>query len=197
MLYIIRHGKTEWNEKRKIQGRTDIELNEEGRKMTRDAAEQYKDIHFDVCFSSPLKRAKETAETLLSGRDVPIFFDDRLKEMSFGDYEGVEKSFDKPDCPINLIFKRPEEYVESIGGSETFDELFARTGEFLKEKALPLVREGKDVLIVGHGAMNLSIISQVTKQTIDKYWAPGIVNCQLVTLNVEDDYPNLGKVMRQ
>lgn len=196
MLYIIRHGKTEWNVKRKIQGRTDTELNEEGRIMTREAAEEYKDVHFDICFSSPLKRARETAETLLAGRDVPIVFDDRLKEMSFGDYEGVEKSFDNPECPINLIFTHPEEYIDPIGGSETFDELFKRTGEFLKEKALPLVREGKDVLIVGHGAMNLSIISQITKQPIDKYWAPGIVNCQLVPLEVAEDYPNLGKVLR-
>ena len=61
MLYIMRHGKTDWNELRKLQGRTDIELNEEGREMARKASKEYKDVHFDVCFCSPLKRAKETA----------------------------------------------------------------------------------------------------------------------------------------
>ena len=72
MLYIIRHGKTDWNLKHKLQGRTDIPLNDEGRAMALEAGERYKDVHFDVCYCSPLIRARETAELLLKGRDVPI-----------------------------------------------------------------------------------------------------------------------------
>ncbi|MBR3041256.1 MAG: histidine phosphatase family protein, partial [Eubacterium sp.] len=90
MLYIIRHGKTDWNNLHKIQGRTDVPLNEEGRAMAREAAVEYKNVHFDVCYCSPLIRAMETAEILLEGRDVPIITDDRLMEMCFGVYEGVE-----------------------------------------------------------------------------------------------------------
>ena len=55
MLYIMRHGKTDWNVLHKLQGRTDIPLNEEGRNMARKAAAIYKDINFDVCYCSPLK----------------------------------------------------------------------------------------------------------------------------------------------
>ena len=102
MLYIIRHGKTDWNERHKIQGRTDIPLNDEGRAMAEEAREEYKDVNFDVVFCSPLVRAKETAEILLKGRNLPINIDDRLMEMSFGEYEGIENSFDIPDCPINV-----------------------------------------------------------------------------------------------
>ena len=58
-LYIMRHGKTDWNEQHKIQGRTDIPLNDEGRKMAAEAAEEYKVIHFDICFCTRLKLAKE------------------------------------------------------------------------------------------------------------------------------------------
>ena len=90
MLYIMRHGKTEWNELHKLQGRTDIPLNEEGRQMAKIAGEKYKDINFDVCYCSPLVRAKETAKLVLEGRNIPIIYDDRLKEMSFGIYEGME-----------------------------------------------------------------------------------------------------------
>ena len=50
MLYIMRHGKTEWNALHKIQGRTDIPLNEEGRLMAEKACEEYKDLHIDVCY---------------------------------------------------------------------------------------------------------------------------------------------------
>ena len=109
MLYIIRHGKTEWNERHKLQGRTDIPLNEDGRLMAEKAAEECRDIHFDVCYCSPLIRARETAEILLRGRDVPIIADDRLMEMCFGCFEGIENSFQKPDCPINVLFFHPDE----------------------------------------------------------------------------------------
>ena len=86
MLYIMRHGKTEWNELHKLQGQTDIPLNENGRKMAREAGKRYREIHFDICYCSPLIRAKETAELVLEGRAVPIVTDDRLMEMCFGEY---------------------------------------------------------------------------------------------------------------
>lgn len=182
MLYIIRHGKTDWNALQKLQGRTDIPLNEEGRAMARAAGEEYKDINFDVCYSSPLVRATETAEIMLAGRNIPIITDERLIEMSFGIYEGVEKSFSDPDLPINVIFKEPEKYKEAVGGAESFDELYERTGDFLKNVVYPLLDEGKDVLIVGHGAMNSSIICQVKDIPRKDFWSMGIPNCKLFTL---------------
>ena len=84
MLYIMRHGQTDWNLQHKLQGKTDIPLNEAGRTMAENARQKYRDIHFDVCYCSPLKRARETAEILLRGRDVPVITDDRLAEMDFG-----------------------------------------------------------------------------------------------------------------
>ena len=81
MLYIMRHGKTDWNAKHKLQGRTDIPLNEEGIQMAEQAKEKYKDVNFDICYCSPLVRAKQTAEIVLEGRNIPIVYDDRLMEM--------------------------------------------------------------------------------------------------------------------
>lgn len=181
MLYIIRHGKTEWNEIHKLQGRTDIPLNEEGRAMAREAADRYKDIHFDICFCSPLVRARETAEILLEGRDVPITFDDRLIEMSFGIYEGVENSFAVGDCPVNVLFEHPEQY-EPVPGGESLEQLYARTGEFIADVVNPLLDEGKDVLIVGHGAMNSSIVCQIKDVPLKDFWSAGIENCKLMQL---------------
>ncbi len=85
MLYIMRHGITDWNQAHRLQGKTDIPLNDEGRAMASAAAEEYKDLHIDICFCSPLKRAYETATILLKGRDIPIKADERLSEMSFGE----------------------------------------------------------------------------------------------------------------
>ena len=182
MLYIIRHGKTDWNVRHKLQGRTDIPLNEEGRQMAEAAREEYRDVHFDICFCSPLIRARETADILLRDRDIPIVTDDRLMEMSFGSFEGIENSFQIPDCPVNELFFNPDQYIAPPGGGENLDDLFARTGAFLQERVEPLLREGKDVLIVGHGAMNSSIVCQVRELPRAQFWSAGIENCKLMQL---------------
>ncbi len=181
MLYIMRHGKTDWNEIHKLQGRTDIPLNEEGRQMAKRAADECKNIHFDICFSSPLCRALETAKLVLEGREIEVITDDRLVEMSFGVYEGMENSFDIPDCPVNELFYHPESY-EAVEGGESLDELFARTGDFLKEVVEPRLLKGEDILIVGHGAMNSSIVCQRRGMERKDFWKAGIENCKLMKL---------------
>ncbi len=182
MLYIMRHGKTDWNLKNKLQGRSDIPLNDQGRKMALAAHEEYKSLHIDICYCSPLKRALETAEIVLKGRNIPIITDARLMEMSFGEYEGVENSFQIPDCPINVIFNNPEKYKESVGGAETFTELFFRTGEFLREVVDPALKTGKDILIVGHGAMNSAIVCQRKSLDISDFWSAGLSQCKVLEL---------------
>ena len=182
MLYIIRHGKTDWNDLHKLQGRTDVPLNDEGRRMAENAREEYRNVPFDICFCSPLIRAKETAEILLKGRDVPLLTDDRLMEMSFGRFEGQENSFQIADCPINTLFFSPETYIAPPDGGEDLDDLFARTGAFLRERVDPLLKDGKDVLIVGHGAMNSSIVCQVRHLPRAQFWSAGIENCRLMKL---------------
>lgn len=182
MLYIMRHGKTEWNELHKLQGRTDIPLNENGRSMAKAAHDEYMNIHFDLCFTSPLKRATETAEIVLRGRDIPIITDDRLVEMSFGAYEGLENSFQIPDCPINALFKDPASYTESVGGVESFEELFARIDSFLSDVVLADAYLRKDILIVGHGAFNSAFICRLKQLPISALWSSGVEQCKLLRL---------------
>ena len=181
MLYIIRHGRTEWNKIHKLQGRTDIPLNEEGISQAEEAAEKYKDVHFDIAFCSPLIRARQTADILLKGRNIRIEYDDRLREMSFGIYEGIENCFDIPDCPVNVLFKDPANY-KGVPDGETLEDLFKRTGEFLDEKIEPLLKEKKDILIVGHGAMNSSIICQRRNTPVAHFWDERIDNCRLIEI---------------
>ena len=182
MLYIIRHGKTDWNDQHKLQGQTDVPLNDEGRRMAETARKEYRDVPFDICFCSPLIRAKETAEILLKNRDVPILTDDRLMEMSFGRFEGQENSFQIPGSPINELFFSPATYIAQPDGGEDLDDLFARTGAFLRERVDPLLKDNKNVLIVGHGAMNSSIVCQVRHLPRAQFWSAGIENCRLMKL---------------
>jgi len=179
MLYVIRHGKTDWNALYKLQGRTDIPLNDEGRKMAEEAALEYKDIHFDICYCSPLVRAQETARLLLAGRNVPIITDDRLIEMCFGDYEGVDNVFKHPEWAVYKFFKDTENY-KATNGAESIEELYERTGDFLRSVVKKDLEDGKDVLIVGHGAMNNSLICQVRKIPVKDFWTIEIPNCKLI-----------------
>lgn len=168
--------------------------------MAREAAEMYGSVHLDLCFSSPLRRAIETAEILLGERGfipgeqdgtgaellrdgrVPILTDDRLREMAFGEYEGIIGYLEGAGTPIDALFLRPQDYRESAGGAETFPELFARTGAFLRERVYPRLQEGRDVLILGHGAMNSAIVCQVKSRPIEQFWKSGLAQCRMMKL---------------
>ncbi len=181
MLYIMRHGKTDWNKMEKLQGHADIPLNEDGIKVAGEAHDKYKDIKFDVCYCSPLQRARQTAEIFLEGTGTPIIIDDRLKEMGFGEFEGTIGYFNNPKCPINDLFVNPTAYV-SVGGAETFEHLNARTGSFLEEVIYPELAKNKNILVVAHGALGCSFISHIKNTPLDHFWDNLIKNCELVKL---------------
>ena len=104
-LYIVRHGKTIWNKERRLQGSIDIELAEEGIEAAELLHDQLisSNITFDRIYSSPLKRAKKTAEIIRGLNDTDIIIDQRLREISFGVEEGAfYADWDRPDSPYFL-----------------------------------------------------------------------------------------------
>ncbi len=145
MLYIMRHGKTDWNEQHKLQGRTDIPLNENGIAMAKKKQQKNIEIYIWIYATvHHLKRAEQTARIVLSGRktQVPVVIDDRLMEMGFGEYEGVQNSFNISDCNVNVLFRNPDRYIADKG-AESLDELFERTGQFLDEVIQPELAKRK------------------------------------------------------
>ena len=185
MLYIMRHGQTDWNVASKLQGRVDIPLNENGKAMARAARERYLDTPIDCCFCSPLGRAQETAELMLEGREIPITTEERLTEINFGICEGLVYSFEIDEGPMRDLFFRPDVFVPLEGG-ESLDEIEERTGAFLRDVVVPLLKEGKHVLLVGHGAMNCSMIGQIRKIPRKQFWDAMTGNCELVPFSTEE-----------
>ncbi len=181
MLYIMRHGRTDWNMAHRLQGSEDIPLNEEGRQMARDAREKYCDLHFDICYCSPLLRAHETAELFLEGSDTPIVTDDRLREMGFGMYEGVQHALENPKCPVYTLFHDPAHY-HAEGGAESLEALYARSHSFIHEVLTPEFVSEKNVLIVAHGALDCSIICQYEDVPLEHFWDHLLGNCELKRL---------------
>ena len=102
--------------------------------------------------------------------------------MSFGVCEGSMDFMVNPENPIHDLFCAPEKYVTPPEGGESLQALYARTGEFLREVVEPELRQGKDVLIVGHGAMNASIVCQVRQMQLKDFWSAKMKNAELVRL---------------
>lgn len=88
MLYVIRHGETDWNRLGRIQGRSDIPLNDKGQEDAKGLSRLLERVRFDHIVSSDLARARETAAVLADGR-VPHTEDVRLQERAFGPFEGM------------------------------------------------------------------------------------------------------------
>ena len=112
-LYVVRHGKTEWNKLGLVQGKTNIPLSDEGIKELEKAKEKLKDIKFDICFSSPLFRAIETAIRLV-GDITPITIDERLSERGCGILEGKPIDFDLIDASWKLNGVNPIPESEDV-----------------------------------------------------------------------------------
>ncbi len=179
-LYIVRHGKTDWNKECKFQGAQDIPLNEEGRAAAVKLAERLKDVHFDEIFSSPLSRAYETA-CIISHGAQGVLKNDLLKEISFGEGEGVP--FDQwmdTDDPRKYFFEAPDKYVPPKGG-ETFTSGMERTSEFIHTVLQPYYYKNPDarLLIVAHGAILAALMSCLENRDLKHFWGNGLKgNCE-------------------
>ena len=91
-LYLVRHGQTESSARLAYSGRSDIALTSEGREQARRAAEQLADAGIDAVFSSPLSRARDTAQAIAEATGAPLTVDERLTEIDYGRFEGVDRA---------------------------------------------------------------------------------------------------------
>lgn len=163
-LYLVRHGETDWNKERRIQGQADIPLNEFGRNLAKKTAFGLKNVPFAACYSSPLERAVETAQLILGGRDVPIFTDKRIEEMAFGEWEGKccsKKGWELPES-FRAFFHDPEHYEPAPSG-ESFAQVRTRTGDFLLWLAGQKQYQEQNILIATHGAALAGMLNYMKK----------------------------------
>ena len=177
-VYIIRHGKTDWNKECRFQGAKDIPLNEEGREAAKKLGERLKDVHFDAVFSSPLSRAYETACIVSGAVSEKV---DLLTEISFGEFEGVP--FDEwmnTDEPRKYFFDKPGLYVPPKGG-ETFQHGCERAEKFVHTVLEPYYKKNPDarLMVVAHGAILAALMCVLENRGIDNFWGQGLKgNCE-------------------
>ena len=189
-IYVIRHGETNANKEGVFQGSSDWPLNEDGIKLAKITGQKMKDIKFDACFSSPLIRAKHTAEILLkeSGNDIEIQYDDRLKEINAGIYEGKKIWATKPDKKeiprlLMLLFKYNAFLCGKFKGGESVRQVYKRTQEFLKELSK---KNYENVLVSMHGCSMRAMLNMLYDNKFD-FWQGNVpYNCAVNIIEVKN-----------
>lgn len=150
IIYLTRHGQTEWNIEKRLQGRGNSPLTEAGIQRAEELRERIKDIDLDVIYSSPIERALHTANIVKGDKAVEVITEEGFIEMCFGDYEGRKTD--------EVMQENPEWNIELIMHGDV--NLCAPNGENLgsvrnrvKKSMDRIIDEnrGKTVLIVAHG----------------------------------------------
>ncbi len=145
MIYFVRHGSTYDNENNNIlSGHNSVELSKKGIEQAKETATKLKDTQFDICFCSPLKRTQQTLKYILKyHKNLPVVFDDRLKERDYGEITNMPSSvckFERWNANEKIPFK-----MESI--PEMFDRIASFYDEILNKY------KGKNILIVSHSGV--------------------------------------------
>ncbi len=170
-LYVIRHGQTDGNVSKIMDGIRDIDLNQNGIQQAKIASNELKDIVFDLMICSPLIRTKHTME-IININNYPVIFDERIKERDCGEFTGKSFSSLNRDLYWNYNDKTKYQSAESI------IDFFARIRAFLddiKEKY-----SDKTILIVTHEGVTKAINCYFNGVPKDgNVQALGLANCEI------------------
>lgn len=151
MLYLVRHGQTQWNIDHIIQGQTDIPLTKIGEQQAHDQRENLKDISFSKVYSSDLIRAHRTAEILNLEKKLAIQTTETLRERQFGSYQGKSMQSEERKRLWSLLAYYSEHPHIKESGVETNEQMVGRSITFLRE--ISIAHPGENILVVTHGGI--------------------------------------------
>ena len=165
-IYVVRHGETNFNVKNKISGISEAMLTDLGKKQALNAKEKLKDIHFDKVYVSPLQRAIDTANIITNQNKI---IDQRIKEIDFGVYEGMDTSTKEfQQTKYNLGVRFPQ--------GETFLEVVHRVYSFLDDVTS---KDDEVILVICHGVIIRTINSYFYDMTNDDFFYYRTQNCDI------------------
>lgn len=182
IIIMVRHGQTDWNFEKRYQGHRDIPLNQTGRQQARELALMLQNQPIEAIYSSDLIRARETAEIIAQPLSLSVNLDPRLREMSFGLWEGqtfTEIYRDYPD-QFEEWFRNTGDFA--VPGGESVNLLLERFQTFLMEIS---ARHTGTVLLLTHGGVIRSFLFSILGQDPRELWKEGLEPGFVVRLRVE------------
>lgn len=163
-IYLTRHGQTEWNVEKRMQGQQNSDLTELGKRQATGLGDCLKEIDLDIIYSSSSPRALQTAELIRAERQMEIIPEDDLREIYLGCWETLLFSEVENRYPdqFDNFWNHPEKYVPLNG--ESFETLRVRIGNKLEEIAKK--HQGETILIVTHGIVLKTLYTYFRNQPI-------------------------------
>jgi len=187
-FYIVRHGESEGNVNKILQGQMDFPLTKAGENQAKKRAHDLKDVTFDAVFASDLMRAHRTAEIIALEHDLTVMTTEALRERSFGKYEGMDpKQFTQE---IQEIFSRWYMLTDAEWMKSRLDDTF-ETGEEMVSRMLTFLREiavgypGKTILSVCHGDLMRNLLIHLGWGTKDELRSHAISNTSYFVLKTD------------
>ncbi len=185
-IYLVRHGETDWNTKGQIQGQTDIGLNEAGRRQARElgAMLQEKNLRVAAVYSSPLKRAVETAGIVSKKLELPSYIFPGLQEICFGKWEGLTWDEVKTNDPEYYQDWYTNRRYQRTPDGESYQDMLERVISALRRI---IETEAADVIIICHSAVIMALRCFLNDDSftdmVKKY---KVGNAGIVELSAED-----------
>lgn len=159
-IYFQRHSQTDWNKEHRLQGSTDIPLNEYGIIQSKEHAQKYKEVKFTKIICSNLSRAKQTATIINQYHNLEIEIDERIQERGYGDFEGTTGNKEQLYLNWDIDKNYSENNVEPL--LEFFNRI-SRVVDELKERY-----KGEDVLVVTHSGVIIAVKQYINGVPKDK-----------------------------
>jgi len=148
-LLLARHGQTAWNAERRYQGQRDVPLDQEGRLQADALARRLSDEPIDAIYASDLQRAWETAEAIAGLHGLAVQPEPRLREIAFGDWEGLTTGEIEEASPGSIVAWRDDPRHSPPPGGECLDQVMGRVGAAVADIAAD--HQDETVLVVAHG----------------------------------------------
>jgi alpha-ribazole phosphatase/probable phosphoglycerate mutase len=172
-IYVTRHGQTDYNKKRMMQGLSDIPLNDVGIAQAKARRESIGDIEFDAVYASPLIRAVKTAEIIGNVTEDQVIKDERIIEANFGKYELM--GYYSTGLKMMAYWSFPEIFP-APEGVETIRQMRDRTASFLEDLKK---KDHENVLVACHGGIIRPIRGYLENKKSGIIWRPRPKNCEI------------------
>lgn len=183
-IYFIRHGQTEWNAIRRMQGQWNSDLSDLGRRQAQTNGEFLRDLDIQYLVASPLDRTRQTAEIINQHLDLEINFDDRIMEWDCGDWSGEMWDEVADKWPVEFAAWQADQFHYRGPGCENYPDMIERATAFLEElHDLPYQR----LAVVSHGMIGRVMVGVLLDLSPDEMLTFGQNNDTVFHLSHQGD----------
>ena len=180
-LVLVRHGLSVYNDQNRFTGWKDVDLNQQGRDEAKQAVNLLMDYKFDMAFTSDLIRAKNTLSIILEGinqKDIPVIENMALNERDYGDLIGQNKVEAAEQFGEEQVHIWRRSFDTPPPGGESLKDTADRVIPYLKNEIMPLISNGKNILISAHGNSIRAIVMNLQNYTPEQILRTEIGWCE-------------------